>query len=219
MALAIFDLDNTLIAGDSDHAWGEYLVEQGVVDAAYYQQKNNQFYQDYQNGSLVIEDYLDFALAPLANNTLEDLHQWRQAFFEHKIKPLMLPQATQLITEHTNNNDTLLIITATNRFVTEPIAAAFGITHLIATEPEKDQQGYTGKVAGVPSFKDGKITRLKQWLDLHPHSMEGSYFYSDSHNDLPLLKLVEYPVAIDPDDELRNYCEVQGWPIRSLRHD
>lgn len=218
MALAIFDLDNTLIAGDSDHAWGEYLVEQGVVDAEHYRQKNDKFYQDYQNGCLAIEEYLRFALEPLARNTLDDLYKWRRAFFEDKIKPLMLPKAAQLIARHRHNNDILLIITATNRFVTEPIAQALGIEHLIATEPELNQHGFTGKVTGIPSFKEGKISRLKQWLSTRPYSLEGAYFYSDSHNDLPLMKLVEFPVAIDPDDELRSYCDAHQWPIHSLRN-
>ena len=218
MALAIFDLDNTLIAGDSDHAWGEFLVDQGIVNELHYRQTNDKFFQDYQKGTLIIEDYLAFALEPLAKNTLANLYAWRQAFFQEKIIPLMLPKALDLIARHRARQDVLMIVTATNQFVTEPIAQALGIEHLIATMPERNEHGFTGKVSGIPSFQEGKVTRLKQWLEAHPYSMTGSYFYSDSHNDLPLMKLVEYPVAIDPDDILKRYCIAHHWPIKSLRN-
>ena len=217
MALAIFDLDNTLIAGDSDHAWGEYLVEQGIVDEKIYKDSNDKFLKDYQNGNLNIEEYLAFALQPLAKHPIKDLHNWRQDFFERKIQPLILPKALELIAHHRTQGDFLLIITATNRFVTELIAQALEVDHLIATEPEQNEQGYTGRVSGTPSYKEGKIVRLNEWLSEQEYDMEGAYFYSDSHNDLPLLKLVEYPIAIDPDDTLRKYCETHHWPIRSLR--
>lgn len=217
MALAIFDLDNTLIAGDSDHAWGQFLVEQGIVDAQLYKEANDQFLLDYQNGELDILKYLSFALQPLAENELEQLHAWRKEFFKSKIKPLMLPKAIELVEFHRNQNDELLIITATNQFVTEPIAEAFGIPTLIATEPETKNGKYTGKVSGTPSFQEGKISRLNAWLATSNHSLEGSFFYSDSHNDLPLLKLVDNPIAIDPDETLRQYSEEQNWEIRSLR--
>lgn len=217
MALAIFDLDNTLIAGDSDHAWGEYLVEKGIVDAEVYKRTNDQFLHDYQNGVLNIQTYLEFALKPLQAHTLSQLLGWREDFFKHKIKPIMLPKAFELIDMHRQQGDLLMIITATNRFVTEPIAKAFGVDVLIATEPEFIDQRYTGKVAGTPSFKEGKITRLNEWLADQHHSMDGAYFYSDSHNDIPLLKLVENPVGIDPDELLRLTCEQNNWPIRSLR--
>ena len=218
MALVIFDLDNTLIAGDSDHAWGEFLVERKIVDAEYYQTKNDQFFQDYQSGNLIIEEYLAFALEPLANNTLEDLLSWREAFLTEKILPLMLPKAKALIEKHRKQGDYLLIITATNHFVTERIAKILEVDDLIATEPEKDSLGFTGKIAGTPSFKEGKIIRLNDWLKNHNHSMTGSYFYSDSHNDLPLLELVDNPVAVDPDDTLRAYCEKNKWPVQTLRN-
>jgi len=218
VALVIFDLDNTLIAGDSDHAWGEFLVERKIVDAEYYQTKNDQFFQDYQSGNLIIEEYLAFALEPLANNTLEDLLSWREAFLTEKILPLMLPKAKALIEKHRKQGDYLLIITATNHFVTERIAKILEVDDLIATEPEKDSLGFTGKIAGTPSFKEGKIIRLNDWLKNHNHSMTGSYFYSDSHNDLPLLELVDNPVAVDPDDTLRAYCEKNKWPVQTLRN-
>jgi len=218
VALVIFDLDNTLIAGDSDHAWGEFLVERKIVDAAYYQAKNDQFFQDYQSGNLIIEEYLAFALEPLANNTLDDLLSWREDFLTKKIIPLMLPKAKALIEKHRKQGDYLLIITATNHFVTERIAQLLEVDDLIATEPEKDNHGYTGKIAGTPSFKEGKITRLNEWLKSNNYSMKGSYFYSDSHNDIPLLELVDNPVAVDPDETLRAYCEKNQWPIQTLRN-
>ena len=217
MTLAIFDLDNTLIGGDSDHAWGEFLVEQGVVDANVYREANDRFYEDYKAGALNIFEYLEFALAPLAEHDPEALHQWREQFVREKIQPLMLPKAAALVAEHRSKGDTLLIITATNRFVTEPIAEALDIPHLIATEPEHIDGRYTGKVAGTPSFQEGKIHRLQDWLQEHQIDMQGSYFYSDSHNDLPLLEQVSFPVAVDPDDTLRATSEQRGWPIITLR--
>lgn len=217
MALAIFDLDNTLIAGDSDHAWGEYLVEKGVVDATLYKQANDRFLQDYQNGLLDINAYLEFALKPLSIHPIEQLHDWRQDFFETKIRPIMLPKAFDLLQQHRDQGDYLLIITATNRFVTEPIALAFEVDDLIATEPEKINNRYTGRVAGTPSFKEGKITRLQEWLTNNQQQMQGAFFYSDSHNDIPLLEQVEFPVGVDPDEILRLTCKQNNWPIQSLR--
>jgi HAD superfamily hydrolase (TIGR01490 family) len=217
VALAIFDLDNTLLAGDSDHAWGEYLVEKGIVDASLYKQANDQFLQDYQSGNLDIQSYLEFALKPLMNKPLSQLHALRDDFFETKIKPIMLPKAIELLQFHRDNGDYLLIITATNRFVTEIIAKAFKVDDLIATEPEMINNEYTGKVAGVPSFKEGKITRLYEWLKDKDHKLSGAFFYSDSHNDTPLLELVDFPIAIDPDDILRKTSEQNKWPIQSLR--
>jgi len=219
VALVIFDLDNTLIAGDSDHAWGEFLVERKIVDAEYYQAKNDQFFQDYQSGKLKIEEYLAFALEPLANNAVEDLLSWRDIFLEEKIFPIMLPKAKALISKHREQGDYLLIITATNHFVTELIAKSLGVDDLIATIPEQNNQGFTGNITGTPSFKEGKITRLNTWLENQDLSIDGAYFYSDSHNDLPLLKLVDHPIAVDPDDTLRAYCEKNNWPIQTLRDD
>jgi len=217
VALAIFDLDNTLIAGDSDHAWGEYLVEKGIVDAEAYKHANDQFLKDYQNGTLDIQAYLEFALKPLQAHPVSQLNTWREDFFNRKIKPLMLPKAFELIEKHRAQDDFLMIITATNRFVTELIAQAFNVDALIATEPEMVNHRYTGKVAGTPSFKEGKITRLNQWLEDQHHTIEGAYFYSDSHNDIPLLKLVDNPIGVDPDELLRIACEQNNWPIHSLR--
>ena len=185
MALAIFDLDNTLLNGDSDHAWGEYLVEKGIVDAGVYKQANDQFLNDYQTGRLNILEYLEFALKPLSTNDIKLLNTWRKDFLEQKIKPIMLPKAFELLEKHKKQGDFLLIITATNRFVTELIASEFGVDDLIATEPEMENSRYTGKVYGTPSFQEGKITRLNEWLAGKEYTLDGAYFYSDSHNDLP----------------------------------
>ena len=213
----IFDLDNTLLEGDSDYAWGEYLVEKGIVDEASYKQANDQFLKDYQSGTLNIQAYLEFALKPLKNQSLSTLHALRDDFFETKIRPIMLPKAFELLQVHRNKGDFLLIITATNRFVTEIIANAFKVDDLIATEPEMIEGEYTGKVAGTPSFKEGKITRLNEWLSDKEHQLAGAFFYSDSHNDIPLLELVDFPVAVDPDEILRQKSEQNNWPIQSLR--
>ncbi|MCP5162612.1 MAG: HAD family hydrolase [Hahellaceae bacterium] len=217
MTLAIFDLDNTLIAGDSDHAWGEFLVEQGIVDQQVYKKANDQFYQDYLDGKLDMMRYLEFSLAPLAAHTTEQLLTWRANFVETKIRPLLLTQALELLQTHRQQGDYLLIITATNRFVTEPIAELLGVDALIATDPEIINGQYTGKIVGTPSFQHGKVTRLEQWLNENRQSLSDSWFYSDSHNDLPLLQQVDRPVAVDPDQTLFKYASEQGWPIISLR--
>lgn len=217
MTLAIFDLDNTLLAGDSDHAWGEFLVEESIVDADEYQKANDKFYQEYLNGELDIQHYLSFALQPLARHEMKQLLTWRKEFVEKKIRPMMQASATELLDSHRAQGHTLLIITATNRFVTEPVAELLGIEHLIATEPELVNGRYTGEVAGVPSFQDGKVTRLHDWLESTGESLDGAWFYSDSHNDAPLLRKVENPVAVDPDPTLESIAKENGWKIMSLR--
>lgn len=217
MPLAIFDLDNTLLAGDSDHAWGEFLVEEGIVDAEEYRLANDRFYQEYLNGELDIRHYLGFALQPLARNRMDDLLVWRERFMEKKVQPMMLASASALLDSHRAQGHTLMIITATNRFVTEPIAEALGIEHLIATDPELINGQFTGEVAGTPSFQDGKVTRLDDWLEAHRKTLDGAWFYSDSHNDLPLLQKVDNPVAVDPDPRLEKFARDQGWKVMSLR--
>ena len=217
MTLAIFDLDNTLIADDSDYLWGKFLVDQGIVDRLVYDKINAKFYEDYQNGTLDMMAFLRFALAPLAAHPIEQLHNWRQDFINTIIKPLLLDKAKALIEKHRAQGDTLLVITATNSFITAPIVALYGIEHLIATTPEMIDGKYTGNVNGVPCFQEGKVTRLNEWLTLNNEKLEGSYFYSDSHNDLPLLKLVDFPVAVDPDEKLRDFADTQKWEIISLR--
>ena len=217
MSLAIFDLDNTLIADDSDFLWGQFLVDRGIVDKDYYEQANNKFYDDYKQGKLDIVEFLDFSLAPLAAHDTTQLYQWREEFVETLIKPIMLNAAFDLIEKHRAAGDILMVITATNRFVTEPIVKLYGIEHLLATTPELKDGQYTGKFINTPCFQDGKVKQLQDWLADSQHSLAGSYFYSDSHNDLPLLKLVDNPIAVDPDDTLRAAAEKADWPIISLR--
>ncbi|MCU7918946.1 MAG: HAD-IB family hydrolase [Candidatus Thiodiazotropha sp. (ex Dulcina madagascariensis)] len=216
MALAIFDLDNTLLAGDSDYLWGEFLVEKGVVDGEWYRKENERFYRQYKLGRLDIFEFLRFSLKPLRENRPEKLWQWRKEFLDHKIAPLIGAEARRLVERHREAGDQLLIITATNAFVTAPIAQKFGIDHLIATEPETLDGHYTGEVAGEPSFREGKVKRLHAWLDEHQQNLRGSWFYSDSHNDLPLLEQVDNPVAVDPDETLERIAQERNWPILQL---
>ena len=218
MSLAIFDLDNTLLRGDSDHVWGEFLVEQGVVDRARFASENNRYYAAYLAGTLDIYEFLEqHQLRPLAEHDRATLELWRTQFVRDKIAPLITPAAHALVERHRARGDTLLIITATNRFITAPIAAAFGIPHLIATEAEEVNGQFTGKVAGVPSYREGKVERLSEWLNNRHESLDGSWFYSDSHNDLPLLNLVDHPVAVNADETLADYARTRGWPMTELR--
>ncbi|MCK5121929.1 MAG: HAD family hydrolase [Methylococcales bacterium] len=217
MSLAIFDLDNTLISDDSDYLWGQFLVDQGIVDKDLYEEANIKFYEDYKQGELDIVEFLDFSLAPLAKNDPEQLFKWREQFIEQIIKPIQLKPAIRLVNKHRFKGDTVMVITATNRFVTEPIAKLFGIDILLATTPEVVDGRYTGKFEGTPCFQEGKVTLLNEWLENSSETLENSSFYSDSHNDLSLLKLVDNPVAVDPDDQLRDYAEQEGWAIMSLR--
>lgn len=217
MALAIFDLDNTLLGGDSDFLWGRYLCENGIVDETAYRDANERFYQDYQEGRLDIMAFLAFVFTPLKEHDYDQLRTWRSAYLEEKIAPIMLPAALELVAKHKAQGDTLLIITATNSFITTPIAERFGIEHLIATEPEMVEGQFTGQVAGTPSFQHGKVARLNTWLSERNEDLHGSTFYSDSHNDLPLLELVDTPIAVDPDPLLLETAEKRGWKILSLR--
>ncbi|MGH1431317.1 MAG: HAD family hydrolase [Neptuniibacter sp.] len=217
MSLAIFDLDNTLIGGDSDHAWGEFLCEQGIVDAEEYRRANDYFYEQYKNGGLDIYEFLRFALKPLATLAPEQLNTLHQQFMQEKIEPILLPKAEELLAKHKEQGDFLLIITATNHFVTSPIAERLGVDAIIATDPEQVDGRYTGEVSGTPCFQDGKVTRLNKWLEAQDFSLEGSYFYSDSHNDLPLLELVTHPVAVNPDEILEEHASNKLWPVLDLR--
>jgi HAD superfamily hydrolase (TIGR01490 family) len=218
MALALFDLDNTLIGGDSDHSWGAFLVAHGLVDGDRYQALNDQFYQDYLAGTLDILAYLELALTPLSEHSSERLAELREQFMAEMIEPLLLPKARALIDQHRRAGDRLLVITATNRFVSEPICRRLGIDELLATEPEQIDGRYTGRVSGVPTFQHGKVTRFNDWRTEHGiDSAESTIFYSDSINDLPLLELVDRAVAVDPDEKLRAAAEQRGWPIISLR--
>lgn len=217
MGLAIFDLDNTLLGGDSDYLWGQFLVEQGIVDGDHYERENERFYEEYKVGALDILEFLNFSLKPLSEHPMDQLLRWREQFMRKKIDAIILPRARALVEEHRAQGHHLLIITATNAFVTRPIAEAFGITDLLATEPEIRDGRYTGRVAGTPCFREGKVERLEQWLKSEGLNLAGSWFYSDSHNDLPLLELVTHPTAVDPDDTLAQHAEMKGWPILSLR--
>jgi HAD superfamily hydrolase (TIGR01490 family) len=218
VSLAIFDLDNTLIADDSDYLWGQFLVDQGIVDKNHYESANAKFYDDYKQGTLDIVEFLRFSLQPLADNNPEQLYQWRAQFIEETIRPLMLESARQLIDKHKARGDTLLVITATNRFVTEPIVKLYGIENLLATTPEFIDGRYTGGFNGTPCFREGKVKLLEAWLKNSTETMQDSWFYSDSHNDLPLLQLVDNPVAVDPDEKLADYAKASNWPIISLRN-
>ena len=218
MALAIFDLDNTLLGGDSDYLWGEFLVERGVVERESYEAANRRFYQQYKDGVLDIHEFLEFALRPLAEHDVETLERWRETFIEQKIRPIVLDAARHLVATHRERGDTLLIITATNAFVTEKIAELFAIEHLLATVPERLNGRYTGRVIGTPTFREGKIKALHQWLDGRAEDLSNSWFYTDSQNDIPLLEQVDHPVAVDPDDILRRVAAEREWPVISLRN-
>lgn len=217
MPLAIFDLDNTLIAGDSDYSWGEFLVRHNQVDPERYRAMNEKFYRDYEEGRLDIHEYLAFALRPLAEIPPETLAALHRQFMEEVVAPMWLPRAVALLQQHRARGDYLLVITSTNRFVVDPICQKLGVDDLIATEPAADDRGYTGEVAGIPAFREGKVARLRQWLEENGGSLEGSCFYSDSINDLPLLEIVDSPVAVDPDAALARIAGERDWPIISLR--
>ncbi len=217
MSLAIFDLDNTLLGGDSDYLWGQFLVERGIVDGELYKRENDRFYREYAEGTLDIFEFLRFALKPLRDNEPARLEQLREAYLAEKIDPIILPAGRELIRRHREAGDTLMIITATNAFVTAPIAERLGIEHLIATVPERIGGRYTGEVSGEPSYREGKVKRLNAWLQEHGETLDGSSFYSDSHNDIPLLELVSKPTAVDPDEPLSTHAAAKGWPIISLR--
>jgi len=217
MALALFDLDNTLLAGDSDHLWGRFLAASGIVDGAHYERENERFYAEYRAGTLDIDAFQRFSLQPLRDNPREEMERLRKAFITEQIEPIMQDSARALIARHRDAGDTLLIITATNAFVTAPIAERFGVPHLIATNPAQSEGRYTGEVEGTPAFREGKVLRLEAWLQEQHLDLDGSTFYSDSHNDLPLLERVTHPVAVDPDPSLRETAASRGWPIISLR--
>ncbi len=217
MALALFDLDNTLLADDSDFLWGCFLVDKGLVDKSTYDAANQHFYEEYKQGTLDIFEFLAFSLKPLTRFSMEKLCELHNEFMQKHIKSAMTEKGKIQIQHHRDKGDTIVIITATNRFVTEPIAKAFLVDDLIATNPEIVDGKYTGKVAGTPCFQEGKITCLNQWLLNTSHDLENSTFYSDSHNDLSLLECVTTPIAVDPDDELQATALERNWEIRSFR--
>ena len=220
MNLALFDLDNTLLAGDSDFQWAQFLIEQRVLDREVYEARNVEFYEQYKAGTLDIHEFLDFQLKPLSRHPRSQLDAWHSDFMQNRILPIITPAARKLVEEHTLAGDLCVIITATNSFVTTPIARELKIPHLIATEPEIRNGAFTGGTFGTPCFREGKIERLDAWLRDYGTPLskfEASRFYSDSLNDLPLLERVTHPVAVDPDDTLRRVAEERGWPTLSLR--
>lgn len=220
MNLALFDLDNTLLSGDSDYEWGQYLIDQGVVEREAYEARNAAFYEQYKAGQLDIHEFLAFALKPLADNEPGALERWRADFIAQRIKPMIGAAARALVQGHLDAGDLCAVVTATNSFVTRPIAATFGIEHLVATEPESVAGRYTGRVLGTPCFQEGKIARVLDWLSGLGRRLEDfpeSSFYSDSRNDLPLLDRVTRPVAVDPDEVLRAHARARAWPIITLR--
>ena len=217
MALAIFDLDNTLIAGDSDHLWGEFLCDRGEVDAETFRTTNAGFYADYLAGSLDIAAYAAFALGPLAGRTREEIAPLQDAFMNTCIDPLMLPAAAVLLEEHRQRGDRLLIITATNEFITRPIAERLGVGELLGCAVEYDGERFTGRATGTLTYREGKVLRLKEWLSETGEVLDGAWFYSDSHNDLPLLEIVDNPVLVDPDPSLAAAGSSRGWPAITLR--
>jgi len=217
VSIALFDLDNTLIGGDSDYLWGCFLAEHGIVDGEVYEQENQQFYDQYKAGVLDIHEFLQFQLRPLAEHDMDTLHDLRRHYITEKIKPILLSKAQQLIQDHRTRGHTPIIITATNRFITGPIAELYGVEQLLATEPEVVADRYTGNICDIPCFQEGKIHKLNDWLEANNRTLEDSWFYSDSHNDLPLLNAVTHPVAVDPDEILGRHAKTHGWPVISLR--
>ena len=217
MSLAIFDLDDTIIGGDSDYLWGEFLCDIGAVDAETYREINERYYQQYELGTLDIYKYSEFAIEVLTRFSLKELALMHQQFMVDKIEPIFLDKAQQLIDNHRSQGDTLLVVTATCRFVTEPIAKHYGIDNLLAIETEIIGGRYTGKLIGIPTYASGKVDNLMPWLKENDETLEGSSFYSDSHNDIPLLELVDHPIAVNPNAALKTYAEDKNWPILDLR--
>jgi HAD superfamily hydrolase (TIGR01490 family) len=218
--LALFDLDNTLLAGDSDYNWSLFLISEGLLDAKTHHDRNEQFYQDYKNGCLNIVEFLKFQLQPLSQHPKKFLDKLHLKYMQKVIRPMMTDKAQNLVDEHKKNGDLCIVITATNSFVTKPITTAYGIEHLIGSDPEMVDGEYTGGVTGVPTYKEGKVIRLNQWLEARGKKLSDfkkSYFYSDSLNDLSLLEIVTNPVAVDADATLKRIAEEKGWPQMTLR--
>jgi len=215
--LTLFDHDNTLLSGDSDFEWAQFLIEKEVLDREVYEARNRQFYESYKAGTLDIHEFLDFQLAPIARRPRAQLDRWHQDFMQRKVRPMILAKAPELIAKHADA--VTAIVTATNRFITAPIAAELGVPKLIATDIEEVDGVFTGKPRGTPTFREGKIERVNEWLAERGHQLADyeSWFYSDSLNDLPLLERVTHPVAVDPDATLRAHAAKRGWPIISLR--
>ena len=218
MNLALFDLDNTLLAGDSDYAWSQFLIREGVLDRDAFEARNEAYYDQYKAGTLDIFDYLAFQSTPLVGRSVEELERWHAHYMDQVVRPMILPKSRELLASH--SGDLCAIVTATNDFITAPIAKALGVDHLIASELERGPTGFTGRGTGTPAFQSGKIIRVKQWLAGMGYDLSSfgrSNFYSDSHNDIPLLEAVTHPVAVDPDATLLAHAKGRGWPVLSLR--
>ncbi len=213
MALALFDLDNTLLNGDSDHGWGIYLADIGAVDPQFQKEKQDYFYQQYLNGELDIYEFCEFQFSFLRQYSIDQLYAWRADYLQAIIEPMIVNGKTELLDKHRSEGDDLLIITATNDFITAPIAERLKVPNLLATQAEFINGAYTGKISGTPCYQMGKVTRLKSWLSEHDKKFENSYFYSDSINDLPLLELVDTPIVVTPDDKLRAHALQLNWQI------
>ena len=216
MTLALFDLDNTLLSGDSDYEWGQFLVKKKLVDEKTYEIANLRFYEQYKQGVLDIYEWSAFTFQPLSEHSMEELALLHQEYMQQVIQPFIGDIAKSVVEQHRQRGHTLLVITATNSFVTRPIVEAFGIEHLIATESKIINGRYSTEVEGIPSFNKGKVTRLDAWLKQNNQSLQGSYFYSDSHNDLPLLEKVDHPIAVDPDEKLAEIAKQRNWEITSF---
>lgn len=218
MKLVLFDLDNTLLSGDSDFEWAQFLISKDVLDREVYEARNLEFLEAYKAGTLDIHEFLDFQLKPLSRHPRVQLDEWHEQFMQEHILPIVSQKARDLVDSH--GDEARAIVTATNSFVTWPIAREFGIEHLIATEPEEVDGEFTGRVKGAPAFREGKVQRLNEWLTEHGlewNRFEETWFYSDSLNDLPLLSIVSHPVAVDPDETLKEHAMKLGWQVISLR--
>ena len=216
MTLAIFDLDNTLLTGDSNQSWGEFLVAKNLVERNVYQATCQKFHDQYKQGTLDIHEYLKFSFKPLCNHSMTELAILHNDFMDNIIRPMIGDKAKELVAFHKEQGHILLVITATNSFVAQPIVTAFGIDNLLATELKITSNRYVNEIVGLPCFQEGKVTRLRLWLKKNNHSLSGSFFYTDSHNDIPLLEMVDTPVAVDPDEKLRNIASEKGWNMISL---
>lgn len=215
--LALFDLDHTLLDGDSDSLWGRFLVREGVVDGAEYAAANARYHADYVAGRLDVHEFLAFGLRPLRDNPPAALEAWRARFVQETILPRIPDASRTLLARHAAH--TRVIITATNSFITAPIAAELGVAHLIATEPQQVDGRFTGNVAGLPCFREGKVSKLKEWLERNGMTAGETWFYSDSHNDLPLLEQVTHPTAVNPDDTLAQVARDRDWPVLQIRRE